>query len=109
MPHYIPPSKWTHDFFLLRKKSASLTPDQGLIGLYLKNGRKLLIIEKNSNYECIREALEKAFPNLKFIGRCGTTTFTCYSWSRGVHRSTSERIVKVICDICEDPSGGYSS
>ena len=76
---------------------------------------------ENGNHECIRETSEKTFPKLKSqngafqLMRClsggewGTTTFTYYSWPRGVHHSTSERIVEVICDICEAPLGGYSS
>ena len=31
MPHYIKPSTETHDFFLLREKSASLSLDRGLV------------------------------------------------------------------------------
>ena len=44
-----------------------MTLDRGLIDLYQKNdlGKKRLIIEENSNHECVREALEEAFPKLQ--------------------------------------------
>ena len=43
MPYYTPTSAWTHEFFLLRKKSANFIPDRRLIALYQKNG-----LEKNT-------------------------------------------------------------
>ena len=44
---------------------------------------------------------------MPFRGKWGATTFAYYSCSRAVHCSTSERIVKVICDISEAPSREY--
>ena len=61
MPYYIPPSTWTtHGFFLLCKKSASLTPDQGLIYLF----QEKLFREKTFDNRKDGNALENAFERL---------------------------------------------
>ena len=83
-PYFIPPSTWTHDFFLLNKTFISRTPDRAWsdelerTGLGKKKGwfqgqeqglerKKVDFKDKKGNHEHVRETVETYFPKLKTL------------------------------------------
>lgn len=66
-PYFIPPSTWTHDFFLLNKTTVNRTPERHLIDHLNSCGlgrKKIVFSDKNGDHKHIRETLESHFPKL---------------------------------------------
>ena len=63
MPHYIKQSTETYDFFLLHKKSASLSPDRELVDFKRTVLGKSLIIEKTVIMNALQRLWKKIFDN----------------------------------------------
>eukprot|EP00794_Sanderia_malayensis_P012499 gene12499-13785_t len=66
-PYFVPPTTWTHEFFLLSKSSARHTPERSQIDTMQKAGLgrcKVVFEDKRGDHAHVRATLEKYYPKL---------------------------------------------
>eukprot|EP00794_Sanderia_malayensis_P001738 gene1738-1935_t len=66
-PYFVPPTTWTHEFFLLSKSSAHHTPERSQIDTMQKAGLgrcKVVFEDKRGNHAHVRATLEQYYPKL---------------------------------------------
>ena len=66
-PYFVPPTTWTHEFFLLNKTTDHCTPLRSQIDAMQRAGlgrRKVIFEDKRGDHVHVRETLDKYFPKL---------------------------------------------
>eukprot|EP00112_Aurelia_sp_Birch-Aquarium-sp1_P016877 Seg3860.1 transcript_id=Seg3860.1/GoldUCD/mRNA.D3Y31 product="hypothetical protein" protein_id=Seg3860.1/GoldUCD/D3Y31 len=66
-PYFVPPTTWTHEFFLLSRTTAHCTPERSQIHAMQKAGlgrSKVVFEDKRGDHAHVRATLEKYYPKL---------------------------------------------
>ncbi|XP_066910994.1 uncharacterized protein [Clytia hemisphaerica] len=108
-PYFIPPSTWTHDFFLLASKHAEKSPDR-LTVLELNNAglgkKKVVFQDKKGDHSHIRKTLESHYPMLRSQNGA-FSLLRCESGGSGVRGlkqigpSNAGYTVPLLKDVCK--------